>query len=61
MRKLFFIIGIIITLSGIFWACQGLGYIPWPQSSFMVNQTEWGYYGSITAFAGLVVMWFSRR
>ncbi|HTM63250.1 MAG TPA: hypothetical protein VL360_01965 [Gammaproteobacteria bacterium] len=61
MRNSLLIAGIIIMFSGIFWSLQGLGIIPWPASSFMINQTQWVYYGGITAFIGLIVILYSRR
>jgi hypothetical protein len=46
---------------GLFWACQGAGFIRWPAESFMISQTPWIYYGGATAVAGLVVIFFARR
>jgi hypothetical protein len=40
---------------------QGAGIINWPQSSFMVNSTEWILYGLVLAGAGLVLIGLSSR
>jgi len=61
MRALFLTIGIIAVLMGLVWTGQGLGYINWPESSFMLKQTQWAYYGATTAIGGLVLILISRK
>jgi uncharacterized membrane protein len=61
MRTLLLIVGVILVFSGLVWTGQGLGYINWPQSSFMLKQTQWAYYGSGTALVGLILIFLSRR
>uniref|UniRef100_Q07ME3 Uncharacterized protein n=1 Tax=Rhodopseudomonas palustris (strain BisA53) TaxID=316055 RepID=Q07ME3_RHOP5 len=61
MRILLLIVGVLVVLMGLIWTGQGLGYINWPQSSFMLKQTQWAYYGGGTALAGLILIWLSRR
>jgi hypothetical protein len=61
MRIVLLIVGVILLFSGVVWTGQGLGYINWPQSSFMLKQTQWAYYGSGTALVGLILVWLSRR
>jgi uncharacterized membrane protein len=61
MKTVLLIVGLILLLSGLVWTGQGLGYINWPQSSFMLKQTQWAYYGSGTAVVGLILIWLSRR
>ncbi len=61
MKKLFLIIGILIFAMGILWLGQGLGYIRWPSTSFMLSNHKWAYYGGGLAIVGLAFMWFSRR
>jgi hypothetical protein len=61
MKILFLIIGIIALLMGLLWIGQGLGYIKWPASSFMISQTKWTYYGGCLAVVGLFFLGFSRR
>jgi hypothetical protein len=61
MKSPLLIVGLILLLSGLVWTGQGLGYINWPQSSFMLKQTQWAYYGGGTAVVGLVLIWLARR
>jgi hypothetical protein len=61
MKTALLIVGLILLFSGLVWTGQGLGYINWPQSSFMLQQTQWAYYGSATAVFGLALIWLSRR
>lgn len=61
MKTAFLILGIIATLIGLLWIGQGSGYVNWPQSSFMISQTQWAYYGACLAVVGLFVIGFSRR
>ena len=46
MKPALTLIGIIALAMGLLWMGQGSGYIPWPASSFMINQTRWIYYGA---------------
>ena len=61
MNKLLFIIGILALAMGALWIGQGLGYINWPASSFMISQIKWAYYGGGLVVVGLLIIWFSRR
>ncbi|MGD0192320.1 MAG: hypothetical protein ABSD74_16410 [Rhizomicrobium sp.] len=61
MKTFLFLVGIVAILVGALWVGQGLGYIHWPASSFMINQRVWAYYGGGLAVAGLIVVWLSRR
>jgi uncharacterized membrane protein len=61
MRKLLLILGLIALAIGLLWIGQGLGVINWPQSSFMINQTQWAGYGAVLAALGLILIWQSRR
>jgi uncharacterized membrane protein len=61
MNMLLTIIGVLALVMGLLWIGQGLGYINWPQSSFMISKIKWAYYGSGLAVAGLLIIWFSRR
>lgn len=60
-RPFLLIIGVLALLMGLLWVGQGLGYIDWPRSSFMIKQIHWAYYGGCLAAAGLVIIWLSRR
>ncbi len=48
--------GVLILAMGLLWMGQGAGYIMWPQSSFMLLQTQWITYGAVTAALGLVLV-----
>jgi uncharacterized membrane protein len=63
MRPLFLILGILALLMGLLWIGQGTGTINWPQSSFMIKQIEWAYYGAALAIVGLILIliWRGRR
>jgi uncharacterized membrane protein len=61
MKTLLFLVGIVAILVGALWVGQGLGYIHWPASSFMINERIWAYYGGGLAVVGLIVVWLSRR
>lgn len=61
MKTALLIVGLLLMLSGLLWAAQGLGWIMWPQSSFMLADRKWAYIGGATAIVGLVLMALSRR
>ena len=61
MKNLMLLVGVLAVLLGLLWVGQGYGYINWPASSFMVNQTKWAYYGLATAVIGIGLIWYSRR
>ena len=59
-----FPIGLLLTATGLLWMGQGAGYIMWPQSSFMLLQTQWVYYGALTVTLGVAFVLaglFKRR
>jgi hypothetical protein len=55
------ILGILALLIGLIWIGQGTGYINWPQSSFMISQIQWAYYGAALAAVGVILIWRGRR
>ncbi len=61
MKKLLLIIGVLALAMGLLWIGQGLNYIKWPTSSFMISQIQWAYYGGGLAIIGLLVIVYSRR
>ena len=61
MRIPFLTLGILAFLIGLLWIGQGTGYVNWPQSSFMIRQTQWAWYGAALAAVGLGLMALSRR
>ena len=61
MKTLLLILGILALLMGLLWVGQGLGYIHWPASSFMLDQRPWALRGVILAVGGVVLLALSRR
>jgi uncharacterized membrane protein len=61
MRGLLLTFGILALLIGLLWIGQGTGVITWPQSSFMISQIQWAYYGAALAVVGLILIWRGRR
>jgi hypothetical protein len=61
MRTAILILGILALLIGLLWIGQGTGYIAWPQSSFMISQIQWAYYGAALAAVGVILIWRGRR
>ncbi|WP_367182907.1 hypothetical protein [Sphingomonas bacterium] len=55
------IVGVAMALIGALWIGQGLGYIRWPASSFMLSQRVWADYGAALAVAGLLLVLLARR
>ena len=53
--------GVLAVLMGLLWIGQGLGYIHWPASSFMLDQRPWALRGAILAAVGIVLIALSRR
>jgi uncharacterized membrane protein len=61
MRKLLLVVGIIALAIGLLWIGQGTGVIKWPESSFMISQIRWAWYGAALAAVGLVLIWRGKR
>jgi uncharacterized membrane protein len=61
MRTALLILGILALLIGLLWIGQGTGAINWPQSSFMISQIQWAYYGAALAVVGVILIWRGRR
>ncbi len=55
------VFGIAALLIGLLWVGQGTGYVNWPQSSFMISQIRWAYYGAALAVLGLILILLGRR
>ncbi len=55
------IAGVAALLMGLLWIGQGLGYIHWPASSFMLDQRPWALRGAILAVIGLGLLVYARR
>ena len=61
VRPILIAIGVLLALTGLLWIGQGLGYVRWPQESFMLGQGEWADRGAFVAVAGLVLVLVARR
>jgi hypothetical protein len=61
MRRLLLILGLLALAIGLLWIGQGTGVIKWPESSFMISQTQWAGYGAALAALGLILIWQSKR
>jgi uncharacterized membrane protein len=61
MRKLLLVVGLLALAVGLLWIGQGSGVIKWPESSFMISQIQWTYYGAALAVVGLILIWQGRR
>ena len=60
MRFAALIAGIAAAAMGLLWIGQGTGLIPWPASSFMIDQRPWVTRGAILTLVGLVLIVGSR-
>ena len=61
MKTLLLLVGIIICAAGLLFAGQGLGYINWPASSFMISELKWVYYGGGMAVVGILLVSMALR
>ena len=61
LRPLLIVAGVLLTAMGLLWIGQGLGYIHWPRSSFMLDQRPWADRGAVIAVAGLALILVARR
>ena len=61
MRKLLLVVGLLALAVGLLWIGQGTGVIKWPESSFMISQIQWAYYGAALAVVGLILIWRGQR
>ncbi len=59
--KMLLLVGMLVCAAGFFFAGQGLGYINWPASSFMISNMRWVYYGSGIAVVGLLLVVVALR
>lgn len=51
------IIGVILTLIGIFWVLQGTNIIP---TGFMAGQRQWVFIGSVLGIAGIALLVYAN-
>jgi len=61
MKLLLRIVGVLALLVGLLWIGQGTGTVNWPQSSFMIRQIAWAYYGAALVIIGISLILFARR
>lgn len=61
MKVLFLLIGMVALAAGLLFVGQGLGYINWPASSFMINDRSWVAYGGAIVGVGLLLIVLARR
>lgn len=61
LRGVVSVVGVLCALMGLLWIGQGLGYVHWPQSSFMLDQKPWADRGALLAFFGLAMILAARR
>ncbi len=60
-RPVLIAVGVLMALMGLLWIGQGLGYVHWPESSFMLDQRPWADRGAALAVAGLLLILVARR
>jgi hypothetical protein len=61
LRPILMVIGVLCALMGFLWIGQGLGYVHWPRSSFMLDQRPWADRGAALAVLGLILILAARR
>ena len=61
MKTTYFVVGIVVLLVGLLWIGQGTGYVHWPASSFMINETKWAWIGLAVGVIGAILIAYSRR
>ncbi len=61
LRYVMQVFGVALVLSGGLWTLQGLGLVRWPESSFMLAQSEWAIYGTLTVAVGVILFWLARK
>jgi len=61
MKTAMLLVGIAAVLLGLLFVGQGLGYVPWPKTSFMIGEMVWAYRGAAIFVVGLVLIVVSRR
>jgi hypothetical protein len=58
---LLLVLGVLALLMGLLWIGQGLGFVHWPASSFMLDQRPWAIRGAVLAVVGIGLIALSRR
>jgi hypothetical protein len=61
MKTALTVVGMAVIAMGLLWVGQGLGYIHWPQSSFMLDQRPWALRGGVAVVLGIILLAVARR
>jgi hypothetical protein len=61
MKIVLMVVGVIAVLMGLLWIGQGMGWVAWPKTSFMIDQRPWAWRGAALAIVGIALIWFGRR
>ena len=61
MKTALNILGIAAIVMGLLWIGQGLGLVPWPETSFMIDQRPWAWRGAALAGVGAVLLFLASR
>ena len=61
VRLALIVVGILAMLLGLLWIGQGTGYVRWPETSFMIDQSGWSVRGLMLAIAGAAMILIGRR
>lgn len=61
MKTALNIVGLAAIVMGLLWIGQGLGLVPWPETSFMIDQRPWAWRGAALAGVGAVLLFLARR
>lgn len=61
VKTIMFWIGVVVAIFGTLFLAQGMGWFPYPASSFMVGAQEWVVRGAGLAALGLIIIVIARR
>ncbi len=61
MKTALTIVGSAAILMGLLWTGQGLGLVPWPETSFMIDQRPWAWRGAALTGIGALLLAAARR
>jgi MYXO-CTERM domain-containing protein len=61
MRLAMILAGVALVIVGALWIGQGTGYLPYPSSSFMIDDRKWAYVGAAILLLGLLLAVLGRR
>ncbi|WP_439815461.1 hypothetical protein [Zavarzinia sp. CC-PAN008] len=61
MKAVLMAFGVVAILVGGLWIGQGTGMIRWPETSFMIDQSPWIWYGAAVVAVGLAAIFVGSR